>query len=129
MLNTLLLVLLTSLPQQQLLSDILKGQYKPVTLSSAQMDSVLNGASAERLQLRYENKRNLFRRSWEADWYLLDTQKDKKLPIGHGRDAVMSPNGKYVVYSKDNALWIYKVDFGTQVVMTHEDNDSIRLVV
>ena len=125
MLNTLLLVLLTSLPQQQLLSDILKGQYKPVTLSSAQMDSVLNGASAERLQLRYENKRNLFRRSWEADWYLLDTQKDKKLSIGHGRDAVMSPNGKYVVYSKDNALWIYKVDFGTQVVMTHEDNDSI----
>ena len=96
MLNTLLLVLLTSLPQQQLLSDILKGQYKPVTLSSAQMDSVLNGASAERLQLRYENKRNLFRRSWEADWYLLDTQKDKKL-IENGQVIIIRNGARYSI--------------------------------
>jgi len=125
MLNTILLILLSALPNEQFLTNILDGQYKPTVVTAAEMDSILNGPATERLQLRFENKKTLFRRSWEADWYLLDTQKNNKLPIGHGRDAKMSANGKYIVYSKDNTLWIYKVDFNTQVCLTSEDNDSI----
>lgn len=125
MIKTLLLVLLTAMPGEQLLQDILKGDYKAKTMTTQQMDSILNGPSEKRYQLCMKNKKTLFRRSWEADWYLQDTQKDKEISIGHGREALMSPNGKYVVYVKDNTLWIYKVDFGTEVIMTHEDNDSI----
>ena len=107
MIKTLLLVLLTAMPGEQLLQDILKGDYKAKTMTTQQMDSILNGPSEKRYQLCMKNKKTLFRRSWEADWYLQDTQKDKEISIGHGREALMSPNGKYVVYVKDNTLWIF----------------------
>lgn len=104
---------------------ILSNRYAPKTLSAAYMDSVLNGKSDQRYQLRYENATTRFRHSKEADWYLQDTQKGKKIPIGRGREAQMSPNGRYVVYVKDRTPWIYKVDFQTEVVMTHEDSEQI----
>ena len=99
---------------------ILRGGYDAKQLTAEELDSVLLGENgqvkSERYRLEYTNKEKLFRHSFFADYYLYDTQKRDTVwltdvPV---RDAVMSPNGKYVVYAKaDNNLYIYKVDFRT----------------
>ena len=37
----------------------------------------------------------------------------------------MSPNGRYVAYAKDNNLYIHKLDFGTEVAVTKEENTDL----
>ena len=118
--------------------DIIQG-YNAKTMSVADMDSVLlsesgkgkteNGdVKSERYRLEYVNEQKLFRHSFFADYYLYDTQKRDTIwltdvPV---RDAVMSPNGKYIVYAKaDNNLYIYKVDFKTEVAITTDSNTEI----
>ena len=112
--------------------DILSKGYDAKTLSAYEMDSVLSQGAAEpssRYRLEYENEQKLFRHSFLADYYLIDTQKgNAKIPLSDQpvRDAVLSPNGKYVVYAKaDNNLYIYKVDFKTEVALTTGDNLEI----
>ena len=114
------------------LMDIMQG-YNAKTMSVAQMDSVLLGDkvtidNSKRYRLEYKNKQKLFRHSFFAEYYLLDTQKVDTIMLSDVpiRDAVMSPNGKYVVYAKaDNNLYIYKVDFKTEVAITNNDNTEI----
>ena len=113
--------------------DIIQN-YNAKTMSVYEMDSVLalkeeTSTSNNRYRLEYENEQKLFRHSFYADYYLVDTQKGNArtqisdVPV---RDAAMSPNGKYVVYAKaDNNLYIYKVDFKTEVAITTTDNPEI----
>jgi len=110
------------------LTAILNGDYKPVSMSNETQDSILNSAivrdAAEtlprRYQLDFENKKQIYRRSFEADYYVIDTRKNTRTQIGGGpvRGAKMSPNGRYVVYTKANNLYIYKLDYSTEVAMT-----------
>ena len=104
------------------------------TMSTLEMDSVLaskeNSQTANnRYRLEYENEQKLFRHSFFADYYLVDTQKGNartRVSDAPIRDAKMSPNGKYVVYAKaDNNLYIYKVDFKTEVAITTDTNTEI----
>lgn len=114
---------------------LLQGGYDAKTLSQQQMDSVLEVRSSggqevgsERYRLEYENKQQLFRRSFLADYYLIDTHKNTRIRMCEQpvRDAVISPNGKYVVYAKaDNNLYIYKIDFKTEVSITTDTNTDI----
>ena len=126
---------------------LLQGGYDAKVMTVAEMDSVLgerapqnatsvfgNPAAAKgeeakgRYRLEWENKQSLFRHSFLADYYLVDTQKNSRIKISDQpvRDAVISPNGKYVVYAKaDNNLYIYKVDFKTEVAVTSEENLDI----
>ena len=103
---------------------LLRGGYDAKTMTVAEMDSVLNGeemCESHRYRLGYKNKEQLFRHSFFADYYLVDTKKNDTIFMSDApvRDAVMSPNGKYVVYAKsDNNLYIYKVDFMTEVPLT-----------
>ena len=104
--------------------------YNAKTMSIAAIDSVLTGAIATtRYQLEYENEQKLFRHSFYADYYLVDTQKGNartRISDAPIRDAIMSPNGKYVVYAKaDNNLYIYKIDFKTEVAITTTTNQDI----
>lgn len=113
--------------------DIIQN-YNAKTMSVHEMDSVLalkveTPTSINRYRLEYENEQKLFRHSFFADYYLVDTQKGNArtqisdVPV---RDAMMSPNGKYVVYAKaDNNLYIYKVDFKTEVAITNDANTEI----
>ena len=113
--------------------DIIQN-YNAKTMSVHEMDSVLalkveTPTSINRYRLDYENEQKLFRHSFFADYYLVDTQKGNArtqisdVPV---RDAMMSPNGKYVVYAKaDNNLYIYKVDFKTEVAITNDANTEI----
>ena len=122
---------------------LLGGGYDAKVMTPAELDSVLNGTTAvntpssgqytsqnaaERYRLEYENAKKLFRHSFFADYYLVDTQKNTRIALSDTqvRDAKLSPNGKYVVYAKaDNNLYIYKVDFKTEVPVTTSNNLDI----
>ena len=115
------------------LMDIMQN-YNAKTMSTLEMDSVLaskeNSQTANnRYRLEFENEQKLFRHSFFADYYLVDTQKGNartRVSDAPIRDAKMSPNGKYVVYAKaDNNLYIYKVDFKTEVAITTDTNTEI----
>jgi dipeptidyl-peptidase-4 len=110
---------------------LLCGGYDAKVMTVAEMDSILASESgqvkSERYRLGYKNPKRLFRHSFLADYYLYDTQKHDTIwlcdePI---RDAAMSPNGKYVVYAKaDNNLYIFKVDFQTEVAVTNSKDEG-----
>lgn len=131
--RTLILILLALplLAQADLLSDLLKGEYNAKTLSTAEQDSILatmvKTSEPDRYTLEYENKVKLFRHSFVADWYLVDREKGTRTKLGDGlvRDAVLSPNGKYVAYAKGNNLYVYKTDFNTEIAVTQDENPEI----
>jgi hypothetical protein len=91
---------------------LLSGAFNAQTLSIEKQDSILNGmdASRGRYTLEYENAEQLFRRSFVADWYIVDNERHTRKQLGAGlnlgkvRDAVLSPNGRYVAFAKDNNL-------------------------
>ena len=108
---------------------ILRGGYDAKTLTADTMQYIVNqGQTTDRYRLEFENKQQLFRHSFMADYYLVDTQKHTRTRLSDVpvRDAYLSPNGKYVVYAKaDNNLYIYKIDFKTEVALTTGDNTEI----
>ncbi|MCQ2346169.1 MAG: S9 family peptidase [Paludibacteraceae bacterium] len=125
-----LMMMLPLAANADLLSDLLGDVYKAKTMSDDQMDSVLNGSNVEKkatvtgqYTMHYENKKQLFRHSFEANYYLID-QKGKRYDICDQpiRDAQMSPDGKYIVYAKQNNLYVYKVDFKTNLAITDDKN-------
>ena len=119
------------------LSGILAGDYNAQTLSVAEQDSVLNPVVAEeegvstRYRLEKENEEQLFRHSEVADWFIVDTLRHTRKQLGAGlglgkvRDAQLSPNGRYVAFVKDNNLYIHKLDFGTEIAVTKDENPDI----
>lgn len=117
------------------LPAILAGEYNAKTLSIAEQDSILaigtQPSEPGRYRLECENEETLFRRSKTADWYVLDSMRHTRKQLGAGlqlgkvRDAVMSPNGRYVAFAKDNNLYIHKCDFGTEVAVTKSTDPNI----
>ena len=116
------------------LTGILGGEYKANTLSEAKQDSILGVQATGRYRLESENEESLFRHSSVADWYIMDTMRHTRKKLGLGvsgledervRDAVMSPNGRYVAFAKGNNLYIHKLDFGTEVAVTKDENTEI----
>lgn len=110
-----------------LLTGILSGEYKANTLSEAEQDSILGVQTTGRYRLESENEEAIFRHSSVADYYIIDTMRHTRKQLGEGkvRDAVMSPNGRYVAFAKDNNLYIHKLDFGTEVAVTKDENTEI----
>lgn len=119
------------------LSGILAGDYNAKTLSEQEQDSILSvGIAADetvctRYRLEKEDEEKIFRHSEVANWYIVDTMRHTRkqlgepLHLGKVRDAVMSPNGRYVAFSKDNNLYVHKLDFGTEVAVTKEENTDL----
>ena len=119
------------------LSGILSGDYNAQTLSIAEQDSILNPTVEEvegvstRYRLEFENEEKLFRHSQVADWFVVDTLRHTRKQLGAGlglgkvRDAQLSPNGRYVAFVKDNNLYIHKLDFGTEIAVTKDENPDI----
>ena len=124
------------------LPAILAGEYKARTLSEAEQDSILKVRSDEvrrtkdesvctRYRLESENEEQLFRHSQVAEWFVYDTLRHTRKQLGAGlglgkvRDAVLSPNGRYVAFAKDNNLYLHKLDFGTEVSVTKNENTDI----
>ena len=131
------LILLSILPA------ILSGEYNAKTLSVSEQDSILNAQGdkvqstqdvsiSTRYRLESEDEEQLFRHSQVAKWYVIDTERDNKrtqlgagMKLGKVRDAVMSPNGRYVAFAEGNNLYIHKLDFGTEVAVTKDANTDI----
>jgi dipeptidyl-peptidase-4 len=102
----------------------------------AEQDSILavsdsQTAVSTRFLLEKENEETIFRRSTVANWFIVDTQRKTRTALGEGmgfdkvRDAVMSPNGQYVAFAKDNNLYIHKLLFGTEIAVTKDENPDI----
>ena len=122
------------------LQALLAGDYNARTLSAAEQDSVLGNYELQitndpsvstRYRLESEEEEVIFRHSRIADWYVTDTLHHTRKQLGAGmnlgkvRDAVMSPNGRYVAFAKDNNLYIHKCDFGTEVAVTKDEDTDI----
>ena len=113
------------------LTGILSGDYNAKILSSAEQDSILGVEATGRYRLEKENEEQQFRHSEVADWFIIDTMRHTRKQLGAGlnlgkvRDAVMSPNGRYVAFAKDNNLYIHKLDFGTEIAVTKDENTDI----
>jgi dipeptidyl-peptidase-4 len=131
-----LLFILTILPA------LLSGEYNARTLSVAEQDSILKERSDEvrsikeegvstRYRLEHENEQKIFRHSMTADWYVVDTMRKTRNRLGEGigveavRDALMSPNGRYVAFASGNNLYVHKLDFGTEVAVTKDEDADI----
>ncbi len=128
-----------------ILPAILAGEYNAKTLTVAEQDSILKVQSNQvpstkeevactRYRLESENEEQIFRHSQVAEWFVYDTMRHTRKRLGEGmfkgeevkvRDAVMSPNGRYVAFAKDNNLYIHKLDFGTEVAVTKDANTEI----
>ena len=133
-----LLLLSAVLPvHADFLTDLLGGRYNARTLSAAEQDSLLDARCAKgegpvmRYRLECENTERLFRHSSVADWYIVDTVRHTRKLLGAGlnlgkvRDAVISPNGRYVAFAKGNNLYLHKLDFGTEVAVTKDEDPDI----
>ena len=114
------------------LTGILGGEYNAKTLSVAEQDSILGVEVTGRYRLEKENAQKIFRHSEVADWYIVDTLRKTRKQLGVSgsedervRDAVMSPNGRYVAFAKGNNLYVHKLDFGTEVAVTKDENTDI----
>ena len=122
------------------LQALLAGDFNARTLSAAEQDSVLGNYELQitndpsvstRYRLESEEEEVIFRHSRIADWYVTDTLHHTRKQLGAGmnlgkvRDAVMSPNGRYVAFAKENNLYIHKCDFGTEVAVTKDEDTDI----
>jgi len=113
------------------LTGILSGDYNAKVLGVAEQDSILGVEATGRYRLEKENEEQLFRHSEVADWFIIDTMRHTRKQLGAGlnlgkvRDAVLSPNGRYVAFAKDNNLYIHKLDFGTEIAVTRDENTDI----
>ena len=113
------------------LTGILGGEYNAKTMSTTEQDSILGVQQTGRYRLEKENEDKIFRHSSVADWYILDTMRHTRKQLGAGlnlgkvRDALLSPNGRYVAFVKDNNLYIHKLDFGTEIAVTKDENTDL----
>ncbi len=123
--STLIAVALTAVvsaaPRADVMNDILDGVYDAQTLSKYQQDSILGNLPDQRYRLDYTDKQQIYRRSFMANYVIVDTQKNTRKPLSDKpvRDAIISPNGRYIAFVKaDNNIYLHKLDFGTEVAVT-----------
>jgi len=111
----------TAAPRADVMHDILDGVYNATTLSEHEQDSILGNLPEQRYRLEMTDKQNIYRHSFMANYTIVDSQRGTRKPLSDApvRDAVMSPNGKYVAFVKsDNNIYLHKLDFGTEVAVT-----------
>lgn len=75
----------------------------------------------ERFLLVYNGKEQIYRRSFKANYYLYDRQNRYLAPLSEQmpvQSPVFSPNGKYIAFSRNYNLFIYKLDFSSEVQVT-----------
>lgn len=84
----------------------------------------------ERYMLVYTNRRQLFRRSFEAEYFIYNIAKHSLKPLSQNspqREPVVSADGRYICFSHKNNLYIHKLDFGTEVAVT--TNGSVGQII
>ena len=125
LLNTILAAALAvsafAAPRADVMRDILDGRYNAKTLSEHEQDSILGNLPDQRYRLEITDKQSIYRHSFVANYIIVDTQRGTRKPLSDKpvRDAIISPNGKYIAFVKaDNNIYLHKLDFGTEVAVT-----------
>jgi dipeptidyl-peptidase-4 len=83
-------------------------------------------SSDETKMLVYTNRQNIYRRSFMADYYVVDIARKEIEPLsanGSQQAAAFAPNGYSVAYVRDNDLHIKNLRFQTEAAIT---NDGAR---
>lgn len=110
------------------LSDLLEGKYKAATLSQEKIDSVLGNKEEGRYRLSVKNKKGIYRRSFVGEYIVTDTMRKTEVALADTlvREAVISPNGRYIAYVKENNLYLHKLDFGSTTAVTKDEDKAIK---
>lgn len=111
-------------------------RFEPKTLSAAEADSILEEGqktaalkderqegtvwtTGTRYVLQESNRKPIYRHSYTADYSLYDKAKKQTFPVGEGlREVTFSPDRRYLVYGKGQDLYIFKLDYRTEVAIT-----------
>ena len=76
---------------------------------------------SDRYVLVYGNSEKIYRRSFRADYYIYDRKRHEiralsdTMPV---MQPVFSPDGKYIAFARENNLYMHKVDFKTEVIVS-----------
>ncbi|MBR3565994.1 MAG: S9 family peptidase [Paludibacteraceae bacterium] len=77
--------------------------------------------------LVYNERQQIYRRSFEAKYYIYDTERKELKVLNNGRparDPLFSPNGRYIAFAFQNNLYIHKLDFGTEIAITQNGKEG-----
>ena len=124
LITVLLIAVVPSAVRADVLTDILDDTFVAKTLSVHEQDSILGNLPEQRYRLEYTDKQPIYRHSFVANYQIVDTQKGTRKPLSDQpvRDAIISPNGKYIAFVKaDHNIYLHKLDFGTEVAVTADE--------
>lgn len=84
----------------------------------------------ERFLLVYNNSEKIYRHSFKADYYLYEVARKELRPLapeGQVTATAFSPNGRYIAFSRQNNLYVYKIDFHSTVSVT-TDGEAGKII-
>lgn len=73
--------------------------------------------------LVYNHPKYKYRRSFAAEYYLFDIKRNelKKLSENGAQESpLFSPDSRYIAFARNNNLFLYKIDFGTESAITKD---------
>ena len=73
--------------------------------------------------LVYSNPTYRYRRTFTADYYVYDIKRHELKPLsenGPQEVPLFSPDSKYIAFARENNLYLYKLDFGTESAITKD---------
>ncbi len=82
----------------------------------------------DRWLLVYANREQIYRRSFRADYYLVDTERREVRPLsvnGKQQSPLFSPDGRYIAFVRDANIFIHKIDFNTEIAVTTDGSADI----
>ncbi len=77
----------------------------------------------EQKMLVYNNVKYRYRRSFTADYYIVDLKRKEIAPLSEftpQEAPLFSPNSRYIAFAHENNLHIYKFDFKTEIQITKD---------
>ena len=81
--------------------------------------------------LVWRNARSIYRRSFEAEYYVYELRTRILKPLSEERTSqqapIFSPDGRMVAYVSANNIYLKKLDFGTEVAVT-TDGEKNRII-
>lgn len=76
----------------------------------------------EKKILVFTNAKMHYRRSFSADYYVYNIARKEIIPLsenGAQQDPLFSPNSRYIVFARDNNLYMNKLDYNTEIAITN----------
>ncbi len=89
-----------------------------------------NEVENDRYLLIYTNREQIFRHTFRADYYLVDTQRREVRPLsakGKQQTPVFSPDKRYVAFVREGNIFIHKIEFNSEIQVT-TDGDGVNIL-